>query len=49
MMKRFLELDYMRGIAMLFVVMGHILEFGLNADRYSYAFMGIVQMRCFLR
>ncbi|GLL54493.1 hypothetical protein KUBF_21550 [Bacteroides finegoldii] len=47
MMKRIFELDYMRGIAMLFVVMGHILEFGLNADRYSYAFMAIVQMPLF--
>ncbi|WP_320978401.1 acyltransferase [Bacteroides sp.] len=47
MMKRIFELDYMRGIAMLFVVVGHILEFGLNADRYPHAFMGIVQMPLF--
>ena len=41
------ELDYMRGLAMLFVVMGHILEFGMQADSYPRAFMSIVQMPIF--
>lgn len=47
MMKRISELDYMRGIAMLFVVMGHILEFGLDAGSYPRGFMAIVQMPLF--
>lgn len=46
-MQRITELDYMRGIAILFVVMGHVLELGLNADIYPRAFMGIVQMPLF--
>lgn len=38
------ELDLMRGLAMIFVIIGHILELGLHTDNYPRAFMGILQI-----
>lgn len=47
MKQRLLELDLMRGIAMISVIIGHISEFSLHADSYPRGFMGIVQMPLF--
>lgn len=47
MKQRLLELDLMRGIAMISVIIGHISEFSLHAESYPRGFMGIMQMPIF--